>query len=159
MGSNHKYCPNCESEEIFVRPYECKSCGHRWVTRYNCETDEDGYGVMVEFVDGEYVESKEHDVISTRLAEVESQRDNLQIETKKQKGIIFGERKFSEALCNDLRSRLTEVESQRDIAKDVLVRIVNADRYTWAKDGTDIFEAFREIAREALDKLEVNNGN
>lgn len=36
--------------------------------------------------------------------------------------------------------------------EEVLLRLVYADRYTWEKDGTDIFEAFREIAKETLFK-------
>lgn len=34
--------------------------------------------------------------------------------------------------------------------EEVLLRLVYADRYTWEKDGTDIFDAFRVIAKEVL---------
>jgi hypothetical protein len=84
------------------------------------------------------------EALRARLAEVE-------LETKKQKGIIFGERKFSEALCNDLRSRLAEVEAQRDMMKGALEKIADSRRYG---ECSRLLGEIRVCAREALSKLE-----
>ena len=74
---------------------------------------------------GHEVVDSETQRLRAELTEVKKERDELAVETKKQKGIIFGERKFSESLCNDLRIKLAEVEKERDKLKNTLKLIGN----------------------------------
>lgn len=70
----------------------------------------------------------------------------LYFEYKEGSGGVICEGQEVSAVCAELRrlrSRVIELSN-------VLTQIALADRYTWEKDGTDIFEAFREMAKNVL---------
>jgi hypothetical protein len=98
-----------------------------------------------------YSVTEELAALRARLAEVEA-------ETKKQKGIIFGERKFSEALCNDLRSKVAEVEAQRDVYKEAALGFRDGLRLIHSGDHEDkphsVAGHVLRVQGEALAKLE-----